>query len=197
MNILVTGITGFVGSRLAPRLERDGHTVRGFSRRPPEAPPNDPPTESPAVPILTGDAVTGEGLAEALHDIDVAYFLIHSMEPVPGTASADGAAGAFDARERRAAENFARAARAAGVSRVVYLGGFVPAGGPASAHLASRLAVEEILLSAAPCSVGVPRLDRDRRPVPLVPVPGEAGRAIAGTGGTRVAHARHHANRRA
>ena len=159
MNILVTGITGFVGSRLAPRLERDGHSVRGFSRRPPEASPNDPPTAPPTTTILTGDAVTGEGLADALRDIDVAYFLIHSMEPVAGTASAggagetDGATGAFGARERRAAENFARAAREAGVSRVIYLGGLVPAGGPASAHLASRLAVEEILLSATPCSV--------------------------------------------
>ncbi|MGA8333848.1 MAG: NAD-dependent epimerase/dehydratase family protein [Solirubrobacteraceae bacterium] len=143
MNILVTGITGFVGSRLAPRLERDGHSVRGFSRRPPAAPPT--------IPILTGDAVSGEGLAEALRDIDVAYFLIHSMEPV--SASADGAAAAFGARERTAAENFARAAKEAGVSRVIYLGGLVPSGGPASAHLASRLAVEEILLSASPCSV--------------------------------------------
>ena len=153
MNILVTGITGFVGSRLVPRLERDGHSVRGFSRRPPEASPNDPPIAPPTTTILTGDAVTGEGLADALRDIDVAYFLIHSMEPVAGTASADGAAAAFGARERRAAENFARAAREAGVSRVIYLGGLVPAGGPASAHLASRLAVEEILLSATPCSV--------------------------------------------
>jgi uncharacterized protein YbjT (DUF2867 family) len=175
MNILVTGITGFVGSRLAPRLERDGHSVRGFSRRPPAAPPHEPPAappheppaapaheppEAPAdagpdapppVPILTGDAVSGEGLTEALRDVDVAYFLIHSMEPI--SASADGAAAAFGARERRAAENFARAANEAGVSRVIYLGGLVPAAGPASAHLASRLAVEEILLSATPCSV--------------------------------------------
>ncbi len=178
MNILVTGITGFVGSRLAPRLERDGHSVRGFSRRPPVTTPHEPsaappyePSDAPAdarrdapptIPILTGDAVSGEGLAEALRDIDVAYFLIHSMEPVAAAASAasadgpdgaDGAAGAFGARERRAAENFARAANEAGVSRIIYLGGLVPAGGPASAHLASRLAVEEILLSATPCSV--------------------------------------------
>jgi uncharacterized protein YbjT (DUF2867 family) len=147
MNVLVTGITGFVGSRLAPRLERDGHTVRGFSRRPPAA-------ES-AIPVLIGDAVSGRGLAPALTDIDVAYFLIHSMEPVAGIASDDGAAGAvaFGERERTAAENFARAARAAGVKRVIYLGGLVPPEGPASAHLASRLAVEEILLSATACSV--------------------------------------------
>ena len=145
MNVLVTGITGFVGSRLAPRLERDGHAVRGFSRRPPDT--------ASDIPIVIGDAVSGEGLAEAMRDIDVAYFLIHSMEPVADTESRDGDAGAFGERERAAAENFAREAGAAGVSRVIYLGGLVPAGGPASAHLTSRLAVEEILLSSAPCSV--------------------------------------------
>jgi uncharacterized protein YbjT (DUF2867 family) len=147
MNVLVTGITGFVGSRLAPRLERDGHTVRGFSRHPPPA--------QPSVPIVVGDAVSGEGLADALHEIDVAYFLIHSMEPVADTVSRDGDAGdlAFGARERSAAENFAREARAAGVQRIIYLGGLVPEGGPVSAHLTSRLAVEEILLAATPCSV--------------------------------------------
>ena len=145
MNVLVTGITGFVGSRLAPRLERDGHAVRGFSRRPPA-------TQS-TIPTVVGDAVSGKGLAEAMRDIDVAYFLMHSMEPVADAATRDGAAGAFGARERTAAENFAREARSAGVRRVIYLGGLVPDGGPVSAHLTSRLAVEEILLSSSPCSV--------------------------------------------
>lgn len=145
MNVLVTGITGFVGSRLAPRLERDGHAVRGFGRRRLAA-------ES-AIPIVVGDAVSGNGLAEAMGEIDVAYFLMHSMEPVSDAASHDGTPSAFGARERTAAENFARAARSAGVGRVIYLGGLVPAGGPVSAHLRSRLAVEETLLSSAPCSV--------------------------------------------
>jgi uncharacterized protein YbjT (DUF2867 family) len=136
MNILVTGVSGYVGSLLAPRLQRDGHAVRGFSR--------DATRVQLEIPVVEGDAVSGRGLAEALEGVDVAYFLIHSMEPSPD--------GAFNAREQAAAENFARAASAAGVQRVVYLGGLIPAGGPASPHLASRLHVEQILLQAAPCS---------------------------------------------
>jgi uncharacterized protein YbjT (DUF2867 family) len=139
MNILVTGVSGYVGSRLLPRLLRDGHSLRGFSRRPREL------AGHPEVPVFEGDAVSGEGLERALADIDVAYFLIHSME-----ASANGS---FVARERAAAENFAHAAQAAGTRRIVYLGGLVPAGGPHSAHLASRLNVEETLLAATPASV--------------------------------------------
>ena len=108
--------------------------VRGLSRRGGVA--------GDAIPVLAGDAVAAEGLDEALEGVDVAYFLIHSMEP-----SMDGP---FSARERGAAENFARAARAAGTARVVYLGGPIPAGGVASPHLASRLAVEQILLDASP-----------------------------------------------
>ena len=139
MNVLVTGITGYVGSRLAPRLLAEGHSVRGFSRR--------GVATAAGIPVLSGDAVTGRGLGEALDGVDVAYFLIHSME-----ASSDGQ---FAARERAAAENFARAARLAGVDRIVYLGGPIPAGGVGSAHLASRLAVERILLDASPCSVAL------------------------------------------
>jgi len=139
MNVLVTGITGYVGSRLAPRLLREGHGVRGLSRRAGSGPAD--------VTMVTGDVVSGRGLEQALEGIDVAYFLIHSMEH-----SDDGA---FDVRERAGAKNFARAAAAAEVSRIVYLGGLVPAGGPASQHLASRLAVENILLGAAPDSVAL------------------------------------------
>lgn len=147
--VLLTGVTGYVGSRLLPRLERDGHSVRAFAR--------DPDRVACGVPVLAGDAVSGTGLDEALAGIDVAYFLIHSME------AARPADGTFADRERRAAENFARAAARAGVRRIIYLGGPAPSGqgehgraathGRFSTHLASRLAVEEILLGAAPCSV--------------------------------------------
>lgn len=139
MNVLVTGITGYVGSVLAPRLQRDGHSIRGFSRHPGRI--------GLDIPVVAGDAVSGDGLEQALDGIDVAYFLIHSMEASPD--------GIFSARDRAAAKNFARAASAAGVERIIYLGGLIPDGGPASAHLASRLEVEEVLLEAAPCSVAL------------------------------------------
>lgn len=143
MRILITGVSGFVGSRLVPRLQRDGHELRGLAR--------DPARVAVDVPLATGDALTGDGLAAALDGIDVAYYLIHSMEP-----SADGdAADPFPDRERRAAERFADAARAAGVRRIVYLGGLVPEQAPASDHLASRLAVERLLLEAVPDSVAL------------------------------------------
>lgn len=137
MTTLVTGITGYVGSVLAARLVREGHAVRGFARSPGRV--------ALDVPVVTGDAVSGDGLAEALAGIDVAYFLIHGMEPANGAP--------FASREREAAERFAAAARAAGVTRIVYLGGIAPGDGPRSAHLASRLAVEDILLDAVPDSV--------------------------------------------
>ena len=139
MTVLVTGISGYVGSVLARRLQRDGEMVRGFSRRPDRV--------GVDVPVVAGDAVSGEGLAQALDGVDVAYFLIHAMEP--------GLDGPFASRERRAAERFASAAAAAGVTRIVYLGGMVPADGPRSPHLASRLAVEDILLDAVPGSVAL------------------------------------------
>lgn len=137
LNVLVTGVTGYVGSVLAPRLARDGHALRGVARNPARA--------RVPFPVVAGDVVTGSGLGEAFEGIDVAYFLIHSMEPASD--------GAFPARERRAAENFARAAAEAGVRRIVYLGGPVPATGHVSAHLSSRLDVERILLAAVPCGV--------------------------------------------
>lgn len=145
MRILVTGVSGFVGARLVPRLRRDGHELRGFARDPARVP------AELGLPVVVGDAVGGAGLAEALDGIDLAYYLIHSMEPVTGAAATSD----FRARERAAAERFAAAAQAAGVRRVVYLGGLVPSDAPPSPHLASRLAVERTLLAALPDSTAL------------------------------------------
>lgn len=131
MQTLVTGATGFVGTKLVPALEQAGHDVRAFAR--------DPSRVGAGVPVVEGDAVTGAGLAKAMEGVDVAYFLIHSMEAAAGEGFGD--------LERRSVENFVEAARAAGVSRAVYLGGPVPEGARASPHLSSRLVVEEALMA--------------------------------------------------
>ena len=146
MNVLVTGATGAIGAALVPRLAEAGHRVRAFARDPARV------TDPAVSEVVRGDAVAGTGLAEALDRVDAAYFLIHSMETA--AAATDPHAGGFAARDRRAAEQFAAAATAAGVRRVVYLGGLVPRG-VASPHLASRLEVEEALLAAAPEAVAL------------------------------------------
>ncbi|HEY4280632.1 MAG TPA: NAD(P)H-binding protein [Conexibacter sp.] len=148
MRILITGVSGFIGSRLVPRLQRDGHELRGFAREPSRV--------ALELPLVRGDAVTGAGLDAALDGVDVAYYLIHSMEPlgIP-ERNGGGDAARFEQRELTSAERFAAAARAAGVRRIVYLGGFVPDQAPASAHLASRLAVEQVLLDAVPGSIAL------------------------------------------
>jgi uncharacterized protein YbjT (DUF2867 family) len=137
VKILVTGVSGYVGAAVAPALLREGHEVRGLARNPTRV--------TLDIPVVRGDAVTGAGLAEALAEIDVAYYLIHSMEP--------GEDRVFPAHERLAAERFAAAAADAGLRRIVYLGGIIPRDGPHSDHLASRAQVEQVLLGRLPDSV--------------------------------------------
>jgi uncharacterized protein YbjT (DUF2867 family) len=140
MRALVTGVSGYVGGELAGRLRADGHVVRGFARS----------RERVTVAVdelVLGDVITGAGLDAALDGIDVAYYLIHSMEQ-----TADGT---FAERERDSARAFAAAAEAAGLRRAVYLGGLVPANAPLSRHLGSRLAVEHALLAAVPEGIGL------------------------------------------
>jgi uncharacterized protein YbjT (DUF2867 family) len=137
---LVTGASGYVGGRLVERLRAEGRPVRALARRAPSL------AARPGVEVVSGDLLDGRGIREALEGCTAAYYLVHSMEA--------GGAG-FEERDRRAAENFAAAARAAGVERVVYLGGIAPSDGPPSRHIASRMEVERILLDAAPAATAL------------------------------------------
>jgi uncharacterized protein YbjT (DUF2867 family) len=141
MQTLVTGVSGYVGAALVPRLVRDGHAVRGFARSRERVRAAGAEVDD----LVLGDATTGAGLEEALDGIDVAYYLIHGMEGVTD----------FAGIELRQAETFATASAQAGVRRIVYLGGLVPHDGTLSRHLASRLAVEDALLNAVPESVAL------------------------------------------
>src|SRR3954451_21602761 len=140
---LVTGATGYVGGRLINRLSRDGREVRALARDPSRL------AGVEGIDAVAGDLVLDSGLQAALDGVETAYYLVHSMEPLAG------ANGDYGARDRQAARNFARAAQAAGVERIVYLGGIVPQDARISPHLASRLEVERILLEAAPSSTAL------------------------------------------
>ncbi|WP_081927153.1 NAD(P)H-binding protein [Halobellus rufus] len=129
MKVLVTGATGFVGSRLVPALDAAGHDVTALVR---DAARYEPPSSS--VRVVEGDLLE-PGSFDAALDVDAAYYLVHSMRSGPD----------FEDRDRRAAENFADAASEAGVERVGYLGGLGEDRDRLSEHLRSRREVERVL----------------------------------------------------
>ncbi len=167
MRILVTGASGFAGSSLIPKLLEEGHELRALARDPSrvdhalEAAGNELEllgARGQDFEVCKGDTLSGEGLPRALRGVRVAYYLIHSMESVSDALSSSAAVkppSVFTARERLSAQNFAQAAHRAGVERIVYLGGLVPAEGSPSPHLQSREEVERILLDAVPGSVAL------------------------------------------
>jgi uncharacterized protein YbjT (DUF2867 family) len=131
---LVFGASGYVGRNLVPWLASRGHRIRAVAR-------SRAALEAEGwtgVETTTADALDPESLPPVLAGVSVAYFLVHSM-----TAGRD-----FPERDRQAAANFAAAAAAAGVGRIVYLGGLAPEA-VRSLHLASRSETGEVLRSGS------------------------------------------------
>lgn len=131
----MTGATGYIGGRLAPRLLDNGHAVRAMARQPDKL--ADVPWRN-RIEVVRGDLGDPDSLTTAFDGIDVVYYLVHSM----------GSAKDFVSEEARSARNVVAAARRAGVSRLVYLGGLHPTGARLSPHLQSREAVGALLLES-------------------------------------------------
>ncbi|HEX6455962.1 MAG TPA: NAD(P)H-binding protein [Solirubrobacterales bacterium] len=127
--IAVAGSTGYIGGLLSKRLREEGKAVRALARRPERA----EDLRECGCEVRRADVLEPGTLGPALEGVDVAYYLVHSM--------GRGSDGDFAERDHAAAENFAAAAAAAGVKRIVYLGGL----GEGSKHLDSRHATAETL----------------------------------------------------
>jgi uncharacterized protein YbjT (DUF2867 family) len=132
---MVTGATGYIGGRLAPRLLEGGLAIRAMARNPNKL-------ESAGwrdrAEVVRGDLGDPDSLTTAFDGIDVVYYLVHSMGTSPD----------FVAEEARSARNVVAAARRSGVKRLVYLSGLHPPGVDLSPHLRSRTAVGDILLES-------------------------------------------------
>jgi uncharacterized protein YbjT (DUF2867 family) len=124
--VLVTGATGFIGRRLVPALVEAGHDVRAMTRRP-EA------YDGEGTPV-GADVSDPESLRPALEGVDVAVYLVHSLDDPD-----------FERKDARAARNFSAAAAAAGVRQIIYMGGLGDDADDLSAHLRSRREVEGLL----------------------------------------------------
>ncbi len=170
MRVLVTGATGYIGSRLIPALLDHGHEVIATAR---DVSGLDRFAWSASVERRHLDVEDTVSVHLAIRDVDAVFYLVHSM-----------GSGEFLKRDREAAEYVAAASAYAGVDRIVYLSGLVP-DGELSDHLRSRLEVEEILLAgsvpatvlrasmvigAASLSFEVLRRISDRLPVAALPV---------------------------
>ncbi len=134
MRVLVLGATGYVGSRLVPHLLDLGHEVVAASS---SAPDPDRFGWDERVEAIRCDVTDASSVDAAVSDVDAVVYLVHSLQRSD-----------FTTRDRRGAEHVAASARHHGVRRLVYLSGLVPDApeGELSAHIASRLEVERILL---------------------------------------------------
>ena len=129
--ILLTGASGYVGGRLLQLLEQQGYRVRCLARRPAVVQQK----AGPGTEVVAGDVLDRASLDAALQGMQAAFYMVHSM----------GSSGSFEAADRQAALNFGAAAQAAGVQRIIYLGGLGDDSVRLSAHLRSRQEVGQIL----------------------------------------------------
>jgi uncharacterized protein YbjT (DUF2867 family) len=133
--VLVTGATGFIGSRLVPALLEQGHRVKAMTRHPDDY-------DGPGEPV-GGDVFDPGTLAEPMDGVDVAVYLVHSLDDND-----------FERKDADAAKAFGLAAAASGVRQIVYMGGLGKDGVELSPHLRSRREVEELLgASGVPVTV--------------------------------------------
>ena len=130
--VLVTGATGYIGGRLVPRLLDAGRRVRILARDPGRLEGREWLDQ---VEIFTGDVLVPSTLVDAMDGVAKAYYMVHSM--VGGTG--------FHQRDIEGARNFGFAAKAAGVSHIIYLGGLGDSDSDLSKHLTSRQQIGEIL----------------------------------------------------
>ncbi len=124
--ILVTGATGYIASRLIPRLLQHGYRVRALARRPEKLQSR---RWFSQVEIVQGDVTDPSSLPSALEGIWTAYYLIHNMSRGHG----------YTEVEIEGARNFASAAEAAGVEHVIYLGGLADPEQHIAPHMRSRI----------------------------------------------------------
>jgi uncharacterized protein YbjT (DUF2867 family) len=129
--ILLTGATGYVGGRLLRALEQQHLRVRCLARRPEFLKPK----VGPETEVVRGDVLDRGTLEEALRGTETAYYLVHSM----------GSSGSFEENDRRGALNFGASAKAAGLKRIIYLGGLGRESDSLSPHLRSRQEVGHLL----------------------------------------------------
>ncbi|MGB2627312.1 MAG: SDR family oxidoreductase [Candidatus Acidiferrum sp.] len=133
--VLLTGASGYIGGRLLSALERSGRPIRCLARYPEFLRPR----VSRSTEVVKADCLDRSSLTPAMAGVHTAYYLVHSM----------GSSGQFVEEDRQAAQNFADAARGAGIKRIIYLGGLGSKDHELSDHLRSRHEVADILRSSA------------------------------------------------